>query len=207
MMTSPLLDLYAAADKDVRRRGRSWYPQTRRLLRELADKHDRPLSQVVAVFAITSIAAQLQTNLRWTDEVLAGIRTGGRFPNVQAPLLAGALSARHPSRFVRGPKVSAFYRALMGDKNAVVLDRWAARAAGFPVSDEKHDLPVTVRREMAAAYAEAAEACRESVRDFQAIVWIVKRETTPTKKNLVPRLWDVTQESELQKGGRNGASA
>lgn len=199
MMTSPLLDLYAAADTDVRKRGRSWYPQTQKLLRELADKHERPLSQVVAVFAITSVAVQLQTNLRWTDEVLAGVRTGGRFPNVQGPLVAGALSTRRPSRFVRGPKTSAFYRAIMGDKNAVVLDRWAARAAGFPVNDEKHEIPVTVRREMAAAYTEAAKACRENVRDFQAIVWIVKRETTPTKKNIVPKLWDVSQDSEINR--------
>lgn len=200
-MTGDLLELYASAPKDVRRRGRTWYPRTRRHLREIADKHERPLAQAVAVFCITSVAAQLQTNLRWTDEILSGTRTGGRWPNVQEPLVLGALSTRYPSRFVRGPKVSAFYRALMGDTSSLVIDRWAARAAGFDVSSTKHTIPVRKQREIDEAYRQAAEACKERVRDFQAIVWIAKRETTPTSKGIVPKLWDVSQNPEI--GGQS----
>lgn len=199
MMTSPLLELYATTDRDVRKRGRIWYPETRRRLRTLAAAHNRPLSQVVAVFAITSVGAQLSANLRWTEEILRGERTGGRWPNVQAPLIEGVLRSTQPGRYVRGPKVSAFYRALMGDREAVVIDRWAARAAGW--ESKKHAIPVRVQRQMIEAYMEAAKVCRENVRDFQAIVWIAKRETTPTKKNIVPRLWDVTVSQDSEIGG------
>lgn len=199
MMTSPLIELYAAADQDVRKRGRLWYPETRRRLRALAQEYDRPLSQVVAVFAITSVAAQLAANLRWTEEILQGLRTGGRYPNVQGPLVEAALHSTRPGRYARGPKVSTFYRALMGDRDAVVIDRWAARAAGW--ESEKHAIPVRVQRQMIEAYMEAAKTCRESPRDFQAVVWIVKRETTPKSNGVLPNLWDVTRSQNPEIGG------
>ncbi len=192
---SQLDDLYASADKRTRIRGRRWYPLTRRRLLELAVQYDRPLSQVVAVFAITSVAAQLKTNLAWTEEILQGTRMGGRYPNVQGPLVERALASRYPSRCVTGPKTGAFYRALMGDPHVVVIDRWAARAAGWEESG--HSIPVRRRREMEQAYREAAERCGERVRNFQAIVWLVLRESTPKVrdgKSVVPKLWDVTHE-------------
>lgn len=185
-----LLDLYASTDRTTRIRGRRWYPQTRRELQALAAQYDRPLSQVVAVFAITSVAAQLAANLRWTEECLQGLRTGGRYPNVQGPLVAGALSTRYPSRFCRGPKVSAFYRAIMGDPHVVVLDRWALRAAGW----KRDDAPKGVRVQFEREYRDAAATAGEGVRNFQAIVWIALRESTPKSNGVLPNLWDVTHE-------------
>jgi hypothetical protein len=193
---SPLLELYASADRSTRVRGRRWYPLTRRRLQELAVKHGRPLSQVVAVFAIMSPASQLITCLRWTEEVLEGERLGGRYPNVQAPFVLGALQAHHPSRYVRGPKTGAFYRALMGDPNVVVIDRWAARAAGWDESG--HSIPVRRRKEMEEAYRAAAAEVGERVRNFQAITWLALRESTAKQvhgKAVVPKLWDVTHKS------------
>lgn len=184
--TERLIECYLQASPSVRRRGRSWYPQARRLCLYMANEHDRPLSQVAAVLAITSIDAQIVTNVRWTDEVLRGERKAGRYPTKQAPRIELALSTRYPGRFVNGPKCSAFYRAIMGDTNALVLDRWAARAAGYDQSHKRRDLNKTVRRELEAAYREAARICGETVRAFQAIVWIVARESTSK------RLADIT---------------
>lgn len=189
---NPLLDLYASTDRATRIRGRKWYPKTRRQLQALADEYNRPLSQVVAVFAITSVAAQLAANLRWTEECLQGIRQGGRYPNVQGPRVAGALSTRYPSRFCRGPKVSAFYRAIMGDPHVVVLDRWALRAAGW--EGEGQSVPNSVRVQFERAYQDAAAEAREGVRNFQAIVWLALRESTPKSNGVLPNLWDVTHE-------------
>lgn len=205
MNPDPLLELYESTNRDVRVRGRRWYPEARRRLNTLAQRHDRPLSQVVAVFAITSVAAQLMTNLRWTEEILRGEREGGRWPNVQAPLVKGALEARYPSRYVQGPKVSAFYQALMGDTQAVVLDRWALRAAGVEVNKTKHDIGVRVRRDAEAAFRKAAEEVGEKPRNFQAIVWLALRESMPKEINgrvVVPKLRDIThpevsQDSEI----------
>lgn len=192
-----LLELYESADRDVRRRGRRWYPLARRRLRELAQRHERPFAQVVAVFSILSPAAQLTTCLHWTDEVLAGVRMGGRYPNMQGPKVERALATRYPGRHVTGPKVSAFYRALMGDTSALVIDRWTARAAGWDAS--KHAIPVTVQREIEETYRAAAAEVGERVREFQAITWLALREATPKSNGVLPNLWDVTHSQNLRK--------
>lgn len=172
-----LLEHYGAADADTVRRGRQWYAAARRECRRMAREHGRPLSQVAAVLAITSPDAQLATNLRWTEEILRGERTAGRYPTDQAPKVAAALSSRRPGQHVTGPKVSAFYRAIMGDEDVLVVDRWAAFAAG---STKDYAPKAAARRAIEAAYRQAATIVGESVRDFQAIVWIVCRENTPT---------------------------
>jgi hypothetical protein len=185
-----LLSLYEAASPGVRRRGRAWYPEANRQLREIAAHNECPLSHAVAVFSIVSPAVQLSTALRWTEEILAGVREGGRFPNVQGPKIVAACSTRYPVFRVTGPKVNAFYRAIMGDVGALVLDRWAIHAAGYP--KPRSEVPRTLRMELEAAYRSAAAACGETVRAFQAITWIVCRETTPTKAGWIPKLVDVT---------------
>lgn len=185
-----LVSLYEKASPCVRRRGRAWYPETNRQLREIAERNNCPLSHAVAVFTIVSPAAQLVTALRWTEEILAGERIGGRYPNAQAPRIEAATSTRYPVTRITGPKVNAFYRAIMGDTEALVLDRWAIRAAGH--SKLYSEVPRWLRRELDGAYRTAAAACGETVRAFQAIVWIVCRETTPTARGLTPRLYDVT---------------
>jgi hypothetical protein len=202
---SALLELYESTPPDVRRRGRRWYPAARRRLDELARSYERPFSQVAAVFAIVSPAAQLKSCLRWTEEILRGERMGGRYPNMQGPKIERALSTRYPVRHATGPKVSAFYRALMGDTQAVVIDRWSARAAGW--DSAKHAIPRTVQRELEQAYREAAAEVGERVREFQAITWLALRETQPKAVNgriVVPKLWDVTDSQISEKGGSDG---
>lgn len=179
--------LYEQAQPAVRRRGRTWYPQAYRLCEALADEYGRKPAQVAAVLAITSVDAQLLTNIRWTEEILRGEREAGRYPAHQAPLVRAALSTRYPGRFVTGPKCSAFYAAIMGDTSALVIDRWAAAALGHGPR-----LGNPVRRELDHAYRMAAALCGETVRAFQAIVWILVRESTPKAGGGVPRLTDIT---------------
>lgn len=185
-----LVALYAKASPAVRRRGRAWYPETNRRLREIAVRTGSTPAQAAAVFAIVSPAVQLGTALNWTEEILRGERMGGRYPNMQAPRIEAALATRYPVRAITGPKVNAFYRALMGDTTALVLDRWAAFAAGF---ERGRDIPPAVRRALEAAYRAAAAAVGETVRAFQAIVWIVARESTPRADGRLPRYMDVTK--------------
>jgi len=191
---TPLLELYASTDRSTRIRGRRWYPKMHKHLQGLAREYDRPTSQVVAVFAITSVAAQLAANLRWTEECLQGLRMGGRYPNAQGASVQGALSTRYPSRFCRGPKIGPFYRAIMGDTSAVVLDRWALRAAGW--DSESHNVPNSVRVQFDRAYRDAAAQVGEHARNFQAIVWLALRESTPKSNGVMPNLWDVTHRRE-----------
>lgn len=198
-----LLDLYETTDRSTRRRGRRWYPEARRRLRELAFAYDHGYAQVAAVFAIVSPELQLRTCFQITEAILRGERDAGRYPAMQGPRVRGALASRYPGRFARGPKVNAFYRALMGDTSAVVIDRWSARAAGW--SGQQNDIPITVRREIEAAYLAAAAEVEERVREFQAITWLALRETTSkvvNGKTVVPKLWDVTDSQTPENGGR-----
>lgn len=185
-----LVERYESSTPSIRRRGRTWYPEAYRLLARMAEENGRPTAQAVAVFAITSANTQLLANIHYTEAILRGERMYGCYPVVQTPLVTGALSTPRPKRFVTGPKCSAFYRAIMGDVNALVLDRWAARAAG--VEQMRRDISNPMRRVLDAAYREAAAACGETVRAFQAIVWIAVRESTPKTTGVIPRLADIT---------------
>lgn len=184
-----LVALYAQASPAVRRRGRSWYPETQRRLRLIAQKTGSTPAQAAAVFSIVSPMVQVMTALEWTEAILEGQRTYGAFPS-QAPKIEKARSTRRPVRYVSGPKVNPFYRAIQGDTDALVLDRWALYAAGHP--ERASSVPRAVWQEIDAAYRAAAAACGETVRAFQAIVWIVVRESTPRRNGVVPKYGDVT---------------
>lgn len=184
-----LLALYDQASPAVRRRGRSWYPEANRQLRAIAERTGSTPAHATAVFSIVSPMAQVMTALKWTEEILEGRRTYGSFYS-QAPKIDRALSTRYPVRYVTGPKVSAFYRAIQGDTSALVLDRWALYAAGH--KQRASSVPRAVWREIDAAYRSAAALCGETVRAFQAIVWIVVRETTPKSNGILPGLADLT---------------
>lgn len=193
-----LMRAWRAADENVKRRGMEWYPTMRSILADAAEPGGYSLTQAVAVFSIVSPGAQLITNLRWTERALAtrGAEPVGRFPVVMMRKIRAALTEERAAReVVSGPKVAAFYRAIMGDEDALVIDRWAARAAGYDAGDGR-DLTARERRVIERAYRKAARKAGVSVRDFQATVWIHARETTPRRlrsgKLVIPRLADIT---------------
>jgi hypothetical protein len=198
MATDPvaeLVALYESANPDAVKRGRKWYRTARRECESIARDTGYSVAQVAAVMAITSPDAQLRTNIDWTREACEsrGSSKVGRYPSAMMPKVRAALAdARRPGQYATGPKVSAFYRGIMGDREALVVDRWAAFAAGYPRSAK---LTTKARREIERAYRIAAERVGESLRDFQAIVWIAVRESTLTLRrgHLVPvRLVDIT---------------
>ncbi len=197
MSTDPVADLiglYESADADTIRRGRRWYRTARRECESIARDTGYSVRQVAAVMAITSPEVQLSTNIAWTREVCEsrGSTTVGRYPSAMMPKVRAALISPQPGHFATGPKVSAFYRGIMGDRDVLVVDRWAAFAAGYPRSAK---LTAKARREIEHAYRIAAARVGESLRDFQAIVWIAVRESTLTLRRgqLVPvRLVDIT---------------
>jgi len=185
-----LVRLFAECSDDVKRRGREWYDRAGDIVRDIAAETGRTPAQVAAVLAITSVDVQLRTNIEMTRRACRnGGRTAGRYPNVQRPKVRAALRAECPDECASGPKVSAFYRAVLGDTDALVLDRWAFRAAG--VRDGKSPTRAE-RREVADAYRTAAAIVGEHVRDLQAAIWISVRESTPRSDGRLVRLADVT---------------
>lgn len=187
-----LLAHYSNADADTLRRGREWYAAARRECAAIAAETGYTVAQVAAVMAITSPDAQLTTNIAWTRAVCSNIRKRvGKYPNAQRPKILAALrDAENPGQYATGPKVSAFYRAIVGDESAMVVDRWAAFAAGH---EQRDKVPgVKVRRVIEDAYRTAAANVGETVAAFQAIVWIVVRESTQRADGRIHRLADIT---------------
>jgi hypothetical protein len=187
-----VLARYDSASPEQRERGRAWYPAAQRILRREARTHGTTLHRAAAVFAITSPDASLVTNLDWTRAALASRGTAkvGRYPGRMVPAVRAALTGRRPSEHVSGPKVSAFYRATLGDTGAVVLDRWALREAGY-ASDSPRN-----RAAAEQAYREAAALRGETPRDMQAIVWTVAREqhsrkASENRRAAIVRLRDI----------------
>lgn len=169
-----LVTLYRQATPEQIARGRRWYPRYAVACRRVARDTATPARRVMATAAITSPVAQLATNLAWTRTACTDIGARvGRYPNAMAkrylPILRGEIA---PLAGLDGPKVRAFYRAILGDLDAIVLDRWALRAAGHP----RDDCTPRQYERIAARYRRAAATVGENPRDFQAIVWVVLRE-------------------------------
>ena len=102
-------------------------------------------------------AVQLVTALNWTEEILRGERMGGRYPNKQGPGIEAALASRYPVKVSPGRRSTPSTGPCRATPTALVLDRWAAFAAGH---DRSKDIPRAVRRELESAYRAAAAACR-----------------------------------------------
>jgi len=188
-----LLHAYAQASPDIVRRGREWYPAARAECEDIARTSGHTVAQVAAVLAITSPDTQLGTNLSWTRAAChqRPVTTAGKYPGAQLPKVRAALAdTANPGQYALGPKVAAFYRAIIGDEDALVIDRWAVYAAGC----DRSKVPgAKTRRIVEQSYRAAATRVGENVRDFQAIVWTVVRESTPSERHgLVPKRSDIT---------------
>ncbi len=93
---------------------------------------------------------------------------------------------------LHGPKVSAFYSAIAGTADDGCMDVWATRAArvdweqviDLPADDlRRHpELSVSDHRQLRAAYRSAAGIVGVAPREFQAVVWLVIRDSW-TKSN------------------------
>ena len=69
---------------------------------------------------------------------------------------------------IRGPKTSAFAAALKGDKDAIVLDTWMAKA--FEI--EQHQFGrASVRRECECRVRQTARLCGYEPAQCQAAIW------------------------------------
>lgn len=184
-----IVRLCEQATAEQRGRALDWYPCARRVVGALALRHDEDPSRVAAVLAITSPMAQLVTNVDWTDTALAtrGTVDVGRFPNrmmvaVRA-ILAGDVS---PHEACSGPKVGPFYRAIMGDPDALVLDRWALRVSTGSGRDTIANLRLAERR-----YRRAAAELELALRETQALAWKVARDAATRSDGVRQTLIDI----------------
>ena len=166
-----LVALWHAADRAVRTAGVEWYRTARVTARRLARVHG--CTQATAA----GVIAALSPRLTWSYNVIAADAVLGmaeRVPGVFRANLAKARAIANGARplvVLSGPKVRAFYRALMGDSSAAVVDVWTARAAGV----DPEGLSPKLYEQVARALRMGADEVGTTTSAFQAVAWVAVR--------------------------------
>lgn len=146
--------------------GEGWYRESRRIARKLAREHGVTLSVAAGVLAAISPRMRWGSNISYAHAILAGIPVQGVF-SMNLEKAHRIMAGERPLDVLGGPKVRAFYRAIMGDGQAVVIDVWMLRAVGWT----KKTLSAREYERVSDSLREAAEAAGIDPADFQAIVW------------------------------------
>lgn len=164
-----LLHHWRRATKAQRRSGRKWYAEARRQARLLGQLHGVTTATAAGVLAALSPRLHWTSNVRAAHRLLHGEDVHGVF---MANLRIGQriFAGERPLSALSGPKVRAFYRAIMGDPSAAVVDVWIARAAGIKGAPTSKQYAAVAR-----ALVRGAAAARVSVPTFQATVWVAVR--------------------------------
>lgn len=157
-----LLEHYEASSMD----GIAWYRDSRRFARSLARQCGTGLGKPAGIVAALSPQVQWARNKSMAIEVMeTGWTTGQTTANIHKAVRIW--EGERPLSVLGGQKVRAFYRAIMGDPNAVVLDTWMAQAMGWPhnsFSERQYE-------RCSRALTRAANRCGVPPANFQAIVW------------------------------------
>lgn len=157
-----------AAHEDAKE-GHDWYWESRRFARQLSREHDVTMAQSAGVIAGMSPNTGWKANKTMARAIVSGSGRPGFKKNVAK--CERILAGERPLSVLTGPKVRAFYRAIMGDETAAVIDIWMLRAAGWP----RDTISPSQYERVASALREAASLHDMGVATFQARVWNVVR--------------------------------
>ena len=159
---------------------RPWYSLASEEIRTICLVEDWRVDRFTAILAVTSPRCAVRRNVRNTLQYMAN-----------GELLANTMrSVRRSVEIwetrgeILGPKTSAFYAALMGDENAVVLD---THMAGLFAVDQK--TAFNRKRELAhwtRVVRRVADLIGESARDTQAALWYSRKLAIGENPELFP---------------------
>lgn len=166
---SKLLSYYLAAQPHELSAGERWYTEARRTCRALSSEFGVSVRTAAGVVAALSPRVTWGQNVRLACDALAGIaRPVGAF-RANSAKAAAIRSGARPLSILGGTKVRAFYRALVGDESAGVIDVWMARAMRIrAVTDRAYLRAVS-------ALHNVAHYVGTTVARLQAVVWTVIR--------------------------------
>ncbi len=138
-----------------------WYTSSRKSAQE---HFPQDWDLFLGFLAVTSVNSTVKSNMTLALKAHAQYTQGKPFKGFLKSVIVN-LENVIQGNTLNGPKIGAFYEALRGDKNAVVVDRWMARAYGFKsVTPGNYDkIERSIRLEA------AANSMKPS--DFQAWKW------------------------------------
>lgn len=159
-------EYYRDASPAAIRNGLEWYPETRAWCVRIAERHGVAIDTCAALVAVLSQRKQWRGNKHEVIRALHGHapRTLGTVARKVARLLQG----EQPEHVIAGDKITAFYHAIMGDSDAVVLDVWMLRAYGV----ENRQLTTKQYGTIADRLRRDAKRAGVTATVFQATVWV-----------------------------------
>jgi hypothetical protein len=176
-----VVELYDSTSEPIREAGRRWYPAAELEVERLAGAAGLGLEGAAGIIAALSPRQHWTVNLAQASRLALAAARG----DLEPPRVAFGANRRkawqiaagaEPLEVLGGPKVRSFYRALLGDREAVTVDVWAALAA----EGCKRRSPEGRRYlELEASYRLAARYCDERPRELQAIIWLAVRGDKP----------------------------
>ena len=190
---------YLAASDADRAAGREWYDRAERECHRIAAETGFSVHRIAAVIAVLSPRTRWAANVAAAERAARAARRalrddfaaelcGGMAESVAASVAAALqdyglsdpirkagriLAGENPADVVGGPKVSAFFANLCGDREAVTIDVWAQRVAVGKWSDRPPS--GTAYEDLAEAYRAAARVIGTDPVSVQAAVWIAIR--------------------------------
>jgi hypothetical protein len=179
--TVNVVETFRAATADDLAQGLEWYGRAREIADGLATGTELTTEQCAGVIAALSPMVSWRSNIVNARRLIARYLADEGEPTAGYGLKRNVAKAwrilqgcAEPLDVLSGPKVRAFYSNIIGDPDAVTVDRWAARLAPNDPADVG---TVTAReyREISAAFVDAAARLDVTPRDLQAATWVYFR--------------------------------
>ena len=175
VMRDNVIDAYELADLAARSNGGHWYADARAYAVSLASVRALSIECTAGIIAALSPRTSWRRNIAAAEILAAGgtpVGILGRSVADARAILAGA----HPLDVLNGPKVRAFYHAILsaGRRGTAVIDAHATRIA----TRGQFDTVAPCRyADVAEAYALAAEVLSIPIHTVQAVTWCAARGT------------------------------
>lgn len=152
--------------------GSRWYSDARATVAEIAGRHGCDVDRACDLTALFSPRVQVARNLALLESYLGGIPLErlGTLPSVKESVRQYERGAG-----IRGPKTSAFARALRGDDHAVVVDTWILQALGIERLRSRADYYRAAARVQALTYKLrriSTFTALHAHRHVQACLWV-----------------------------------
>lgn len=161
----------------------NWYDRAHAELVIVCDATGWSVDTLAAVLAVTSPRVSVRRNIRIALRWMNG---DGLFPNVMSNI-AASLDKYLATGSITGPKTLPFYKAIMGDAAAIVLDVHMADLFGV---DQSKLSSKPLRQRLESTVRRVARRVAMSPRDCQAALWTGQLR----RRGRVPTMLPIVQE-------------
>lgn len=172
-----IMDAYCSTGLDDREAGLRWYTDAHTFAEGLAIVGGFDIDRVCGVIAVTSPTVGWEDQKQRIPLILGAYNEGRHAYRIALGLrrnIEKAFDILKDGNFdaISGKKVTSFFLNLLGNQDAVTVDRWAFRVAtGLSVTQ----VPNCHYDTIVAAYRSAAKRLGLPPRELQAITWVWAR--------------------------------